>query len=261
MKERGSSSMATLTIEPNAAVTLRIAYEDELFVVVEKPAGLVTQPGLGHERDTLLNGLFSRYGATLQNLGKDRDFGLLHRLDREASGLLIVPLRAGAYDALRAQFVSRGVRKFYWAVVGASPKAAQGVIRKPIDEYTSTVRGGRHGKKLARVSSAGKPAVTAYRVIEASPLGALLECRAATGRLHQVRVHLASIKCPIIGDGLYGGEHTGARMALHAHRLVFKHPVSGEEIDVRSKYPNDLKGVLRRLKLKTPTILDRSDAS
>lgn len=249
--------MINLSVHPNEAVSFKIHHEDEDIVVVEKPAKMVTQPGLGHEQDTLLNGLFARFGTKLQNLGKTRDFGLLHRLDRETSGLLVVALRPRAYDAMREMFEAREVSKYYWAVVQPAPKRESGVIRRPIAEYEAD---NRAVKKLARVSSGGKQAVTAYRVLNASPLGAVVECRAMTGRLHQIRVHMECIGSPIYGDGLYGprGTFTGTRLALHAHRLRFKHPVTGEVIDVDSPWPKDLRTALSRLRLKRPDADDSS---
>lgn len=240
-----------LSITPNDEISFKIHFEDDDLLVLEKPARLVTQPGLGHEHDTLLNGLFARHGAKLQNLGKSRDFGLLHRLDRETSGLLVVALRPRAYDGLRAAFEERNISKYYWAVVQPAPKRESGVIRKPIAEYEAD---NRRVRKLARVSSAGKPAITAYRVLQGSPLGAVVECRAVTGRLHQIRVHMESVGAPIVGDGLYGprGGPAASRLALHAHRLKFEHPVSGENVDVTTVWPKDLRGVLARLKLKRP---------
>jgi len=240
-----------LSITPNEAINFKIHFEDDDLIIIEKPARLVTQPGLGHEHDTLLNGLFARHGAKLQNLGKSRDFGLLHRLDRETSGLLVVALRPRAYDGLRKAFEERRISKYYWAVVQPAPKHESGVIRKPIAEYEAD---NRRVRKLARVSSAGKPAVTAYRVISKSGLGAVVECRAVTGRLHQIRVHMEAIGAPIVGDGLYGprGGPAASRLALHAHRLKFEHPVTGDVIDVRTGWPKDLRGVLSRLKLKRP---------
>jgi 23S rRNA pseudouridine1911/1915/1917 synthase len=240
-----------LSITPNADVPFTIRHQDEDLLVVDKPARIATQPGKGHEHDTLLNGLFTTFGPLLQNLGRTRDFGLLHRLDMQTSGLLIVGLRPRAYDALRAQFESREVKKFYWAVTMRAPKKPSGVIRRPIIEETEH-------KKTARISSAGKPAVTAYRVLQvgtAAGHAALIECRPVTGRLHQVRVHLDSLGCPILGDDVYGPKsvmRAAARLALHAHRLVFKHPVSGESIDVRSPWPKDLTALLKRMGLSKP---------
>lgn len=251
--------MPSLSIQPNADIAFKTRYEDEHIVIVEKPARLVTQPGLAHQDDTLLNGLFSKWGNRLQKLGKERDYGLLHRLDRETSGLLVVALSISAYDGLRAMFESRRIRKFYLALVRDPPNQPRGVIDRPIAEYQGQARGNASGrvgkKKLARVSSSGKEAITAYRVVSRSNLGAMLECRAVTGKLHQIRVHLASIGSPILGDGLYGTEavkHAAPRLALHAHRLAFDHPVTGSNLDVRSPLPRDMKGVLVRLKLEGP---------
>jgi len=257
--------MATLSIEPNDRVTFKVRYEDQDVMVVGKPAGVVTTPGLGHEADSLLNGLFARMGNRLQNLGKQRDFGLLHRLDRDTSGLVIVALSTGAYDALREAFEQRTVEKYYWAVTRNVPKRAQGVIRRPIAEYEGKTPGDTRVKKLARVSSAGKPALTAYRTLSASNTGALLECRAVTGRLHQVRVHLESIGCPIYGDAFYSrtAPREGAhRLALHAHRLAYSHPITGERVDVSTPWPGDLRGLLKRLRLPRPDLPQESaDAS
>lgn len=256
--------MTAFSIQPNDEVTFKVHFEDEHLAVVTKPPHVVTQPGLGHEGDSLLNGLFSRWGPRLQKLGQARDFGLLHRLDRETSGVLVVALSAKAYDGLRTSFESREVRKYYWAFVHGTPDPAQGVIRKPIAESAGRTldtpapvrRSGKPGpKKLARISSGGKPAVTAYRTLSTGPLGSLVECRPVTGRLHQVRVHLESIGCPILGDGLYAPRGVAAgsgRLALHSHRIVFTHPITGETVDCDSGWPADLKRLLNRLRLQRP---------
>lgn len=254
--------MAQLSIEPNERVQYKIRYQSEHVLVIEKPAHLVTQPGIGHERSSLLNGLFAEFGPKLQQLGKDRDFGLLHRLDKETSGLVVVALTAQAYDMLRDQFELRAVRKFYWAIVKDRPKGNSGVIRKPIAEFQGTPtadkreRSGGRTLKLARISSAGKPALTAFRLISEGAAGSLVECRAVTGRLHQVRVHMASIGCPILGDQYYAPSSVralGSRLALHAHRVAFPDPGNPEvEIDVHSPFPKDLRSVLKLLKLPKP---------
>jgi len=248
------SKVSNYSVEPNESVLFRVLYEDEDVVVVDKPSHLVTQPGLGHDGDTLLNGMFAKWGDRLQNLGRARDFGLLHRLDRETSGVLIVALRPRAYDAMRLAFSERRVAKYYWAVSTETPSRLSGVIKRPIAEYESDRR---NGKKMARISSGGKPAVTAYRVLSASALGCVLECRAVTGRLHQVRVHLEAIGCPVSGDGFYGPPRRRAtsRLALHAHRVTFVHPVSGALVDVKSGWPKDLKGLLAMLKLQRPDLM------
>lgn len=246
-----------LSIAPNEAVTFKVRHQDEHLLVVDKPAGLVTQPGKGHEHDTLLNGLYAQWGSRLQNLGRNRDFGLLHRLDKPTSGLLIVGLSAAAYDAMREAFAARAIRKFYWAVTHRAPSKPAGVINRPIQEYED--RGEHDGQKLARVSSAGKPSITAYRTLAVGPIGdaALMECRPVTGRLHQVRVHLASIGCEILGDPVYAKSaiaRAAPRVMLHSHRVVFEHPLTRERIDVRSPCPRDMGRVLEKFGLPKPTI-------
>jgi 23S rRNA pseudouridine1911/1915/1917 synthase len=247
--------MATYSVEPNPKVTCRIRYEDETVLVVEKPARIVTQPGLGHDRSSLLNGLFARYGNRLQNLGAARDFGLLHRLDRETSGVLIVALEASAYDRLREDFELRRIRKYYWAIVKKAPDPASGVVRTALAEVKAVDRASDRPIKLARISRGGKPAVTAYRTLSASELGALVECRPMTGRLHQVRVHMASIGSAVLGDDFYasgGVAEASPRLALHAHRVAFAHPKTGALVDVATEMPKDLRGVLTRLRLAMP---------
>ncbi|MBL9000866.1 MAG: RluA family pseudouridine synthase [Phycisphaerae bacterium] len=247
--------MTHLSIEPNDRITFRVRYEDAHLAVVVKPPGIVTAPGKSHDRTSLLNGLFARYGTAMQNLGRERDFGLLHRLDKATSGLVMAALSIPAYESMRAAFEARRVAKFYWAVVRDPPNKPSGVINRPIAEYEGTVKGESRVKKLAKVSSAGKPALTAYRVVAQSNSGAILECRAVTGRLHQVRVHLDSIGCPILGDDMYGPtavRKAAVRLALHAHRIKFDHPVTGVGLDVRAPWPTDLRSLLKRLGLERP---------
>jgi RluA family pseudouridine synthase len=245
--------MSTLSIEPNERVTYKLHYADDDLLVVGKPPHVPSQPGKGHDTDTLLNALFANYGQQLQNLGAARDYGLLHRLDKQASGLLIVGLKPRAYDALRKQFQERTVKKFYWAVTAKAPKEPTGVIKLPISERAGG--GMRDTLKTGYVSNTGKPAVTAYRVLEKSDFGALIEARPVTGRLHQVRIHLDAIGCTILGDDFYGPKslsEASPRLSLHAHRLVFTHPTSGVEMDIKTVWPQDLRKLLHRLKLKRP---------
>lgn len=248
-----------LSVTPNEAVTFGVRYADEFLMVVEKPARLVTQPGKGHDTDTLLNGLFAAHGPKLQNLGAARDFGLLHRLDKMTSGLLVVALRGRAYDALRADFEERRVGKFYWAVCMKAPSQPSGLIRRPIVE-TEPRAGARGETRSARVSPAGKPAATAFRLLASSPAAALIEARPLTGRLHQVRVHLDSLGCTVLGDDFYGSKaafKAAPRLALHAHRLTFTHPETGQTIDVKSAFPKDLRPLLRRLALPRPDLQEQ----
>ncbi|MCA9279733.1 MAG: RluA family pseudouridine synthase [Phycisphaeraceae bacterium] len=249
-----------LSIEPNEHITFGIRYQDENVVVIEKPTRRVTDPGLGHDRDTILNGLFHHFPHQLQQLGKTRDFGLLHRLDRETSGLLVVALSKDAYDGLRAQFEDRKIAKYYWAVCRGVPNTPTGIINRPILEQGGQQRG---SKLTAVISSQGQPAATAFRVLTSASDVSMIEARPITGRLHQIRVHMSSIKCPILGDTFYAPKPVAAtapRVALHAHRLVFTHPVTQEPMDVRSRFPRDLVKLLNRLGLQRPD-LDGSAAS
>ncbi len=245
--------MAQYSVEPNPRITFKIVHEDDDLLVVLKPPRLPTQPGKGHENDTLLNGLFATHSKLLQNLGAARDFGLLHRLDKDASGLLVVALRNRAYDRLRDAFQNRDMKKFYWAICSRTPKEPKGVIRLSIGETGGTAT----TPKTSRISRSGKPAITAYRVLDSSTLGSLIEARAATGRLHQVRVHLEAIGCPILGDEFYAPASTRSaapRLALHAHRLAFTHPTSGEAMNFHAPWPSDLRRALSRLRLQRPDL-------
>ena len=246
--------MSTGVPVANSRITCKTIYADESVLVVEKPPRLVTLPGKGHEHDTLLNGLMATHGQTLSQLGADRSFGLLHRLDKGTSGVLIVALSRDAYDGLRAQFAKRLIEKYYWAVCHKAPASAKGVITKPIGERE--IRINKYStRKEARLVSTGHQAVTAYRVLQDSQLAALIEARAVTGRLHQVRLHLDFIGSAILGDRLYGPKtvrRASLRLALHAHRVVFEHPITGVKVDARSPWPKDLKSLLARMRLDTP---------
>jgi len=252
------------TIQPNQRVTYRVLHRDDDLLIVEKPARVVTHPGIGHEHDTLLNGLWVEFGERLRQLGSGRGWGLVHRLDRETSGVVAVALSIAAYDGMRAQFEEREVRKFYWAITHKAPREVEGVIKRPIQEVVRKT-GKYTSVKLAKISDAGKPAVTAYRTLAASDLAALVEARPVTGRLHQVRVHMDLIGCSIVGDEHYGprmAREAGPRLALHAHRLCLAHPVTGEAMDVRTTWPGDLRGLLRAMRLPRPDLDEgQADAS
>lgn len=240
--------MEQWSVRPNPAVPFEVRYEDGGLLVVEKPAGVVTQPGKGHQRDSLLNGLFARWPARLQNLGLKRDWGLLHRLDRDCSGLVIVALRNRVYAALREAFESQRVKKTYWAIVLGTPTPRQGVIQSPIAEVVGA-------RKLAAIRRDGRKAVTAYRVLASGEGVSLIEARPATGRLHQIRVHLASIGSPILGDSIYGAAAQSIRvprLCLHAARLSFVHPESSKRLAVSTDWPRDLETTRKRFRLPDP---------
>ncbi|MEL7473987.1 MAG: RNA pseudouridine synthase [Planctomycetota bacterium] len=251
--------MSAIPIEANERVSFGVAHEDDRVAVIAKPPRLVTTPGVGHEHDTLLNGLIARWGDRLSQLGAARSWGLLHRLDRETSGLLLVAFDVEAYRHLRAQFEATNVRKFYWAVVRGTPKRERGVVKLPIAEqlkknskYTQV----RTARIAARGDRAARAAVTAYRTLATGHGASLIEARPVTGRLHQIRVHLDAIGCAVLGDKLYGPkavDDAAARLALHAHRISVEHP-DGGRLDVSSGWPKDLRNVLRRAGLPRPDL-------
>lgn len=224
-----------------------LLHRDDALLVVDKPAGLVVEPGLGHRRDSLLNGLMAAHGDSLSLMGPSRDWGLLHRLDRETSGCVLVALRPAAYDSLREQFESRRVRKSYLAIVNGRPRMSEGVVDTALEE----VRRGDLKVSVPGRRGAGRPAVTRYRVLASTKSQALLLVSIDTGRLHQIRAHLAGIGHPIEGDRIYRTDlppntsrpppgREAPPLLLHAWRLGFSHPESGRAMEAESPPPRAL---------------------
>lgn len=245
------------SVEPNTSIPYQIRYADDHLLVVEKPSGVVTQPGRKHETTSLLNGLFTNYGNQLQNLGESRGWGLLHRLDKDTSGLVLVALRNRAYDHLLDQFKNRRVKKTYWAIVSGRPRPAQGVIQKSIKEVVGS-------RKKAVISRDGKQGITAYRVLESSEGVSLIEARPKTGRLHQIRVHFAALGHPLLGETLYCGKEKPPqvrRLCLHAANLSFIHPETTHRVEVRTLWPKDLAKTLKRFGLSAPDSLTENDSA
>jgi 23S rRNA pseudouridine1911/1915/1917 synthase len=227
--------------EPDPEVVVDVRYADDDVVVVDKPAGLVVHPGAGHADGTLVNGLLARFPG-LESVGDPLRPGIVHRLDRDTSGLLAVARSARAYDSLVGQLAARSVERVYKALVWGRPTSPRGMIDAPI---------GRSGARRTRmaVRSAGKQARTEYKVVETfdRPVCSLLECTLETGRTHQIRVHLSAIGHPVVGDGTYGGSRDQialARPFLHAATLGFDHPVTGERMRFEDGLPNELQAVL-----------------
>jgi len=224
-------------------IPLRIVYEDEDLVVVDKPPGLVVHPAAGHRSGTLLNALLARYPDL--PLDEEKRPGIVHRLDKDTSGLIVVARSHDARENLQAQFKAREVLKVYLSLVEGVVEPRNGVIDASIGRDT------RDRKRMAVVPSGGRLAVTEFRVLERLGEYTLLEARPRTGRTHQVRVHLAFLGHPVVGDSVYGHRKRPLaleRQFLHAHRLAFRHPSSGREVELVSELPADLERVLEMLR-------------
>jgi 23S rRNA pseudouridine1911/1915/1917 synthase len=230
------------TADPAIAVDVR--YADDDVVVLAKPAGLVVHPGAGHADGTLVNGLLARY-PEMAGVGDEMRPGIVHRLDRDTSGLLVAARTARAYDSLVEQISGRTVDRKYVALAWGTFASPRGVIDAPIGRSTA-----RRTRMAVRES--GKSARTAYDVRFAftHPVCTLVDCRLETGRTHQIRVHLSAIGHPIVGDGTYGGARDAIaldRPFLHAAHLGFDQPTTGERLSFDDPLPADLAAVLADL--------------
>lgn len=231
------------TAEAPEDIPLTIVFEDEALLVIDKPAGLVVHPGSGNWSGTLLNALLHH----APQLAEVPRAGIVHRLDKETSGLLVVAKTLAAQTDLVRQLQARTVKRQYLAVA-AGRMARDGKVAQPI---------GRHPVQRTRMAvvaetRGGKPAVTHYRVLEAFARCTLVECSLETGRTHQIRVHLASINHPLVGDPVYGKRDPALpqfpRQALHAARLGLIHPVSGRSSQWEAPLPDDMKRLLEQLR-------------
>ncbi|HEY6961607.1 MAG TPA: RluA family pseudouridine synthase [Gaiellaceae bacterium] len=215
----------------------RLAYEDEHVLVVDKPAGLVVHPGHGHASGTLVDALAGKIAG-----GDPERPGIVHRLDRDTSGLLVAARTEEAFERLSELVRERALERTYLALVHGRPRSRRGKIDAPI---------GRDRGDATRISldtDTPREAVTHFEVDELFPHDALLRVTLETGRMHQIRVHLAAIDLPVVGDATYGAAAEGLdRQFLHAARLAFPHPVTGVRIETESPLPDDLRGYLDRL--------------
>jgi 23S rRNA pseudouridine1911/1915/1917 synthase len=234
------------------AIPLSICFEDAHLIVIDKPAGLVVHPAPGNPDGTLVNALIAHCGASLAGIGGVRRPGIVHRLDKDTSGLIVAAKTELAHRALSRDFAARRISRAYAAIVWGVPVPASGEIAGNIGRSVTD------RKKMAVVAeSRGKPAVTRYRVERAfADVAALIECRLLTGRTHQIRVHLAHRGHPLVGDPVYGGRAGRVRsraiaafprQALHARHLGFTHPATGEKLTFDSKLPDDIAGLLTNL--------------
>ena len=247
------------------ATPLKIVYEDEHLIVLDKPAGQVVHPGAGVQSGTLAHALLHHAPAVGQGGGEGRP-GIVHRLDRDTSGLMVVAKTETAYLALVEALRRRTVKRTYLAIVWGDPGPSEGRVDLPLG------RDPRDRRRMAVVRGpAGKPSVTHWRVLERYGLSTLIEARLETGRTHQIRVHMTAVRHPVIGDPTYGGrvkkllslrpvERSLAhallrllpRQALHAVGLEFAHPVTGEKLEFRSEAPADIQEALERLRAFAP---------
>jgi 23S rRNA pseudouridine1911/1915/1917 synthase len=270
----------TVTVPPAEDTTLRgeaiplnIVYEDDALIVIDKPAGLVVHPGAGNSDGTLVNALIAHCGESLSGIGGVARPGIVHRLDKDTSGLLVVAKTDQAHRALADQFAdhgrSGGLERRYLALVWGAPPRKHGIVDAPI---------GRHPASRTKMAvlplGKGRHAATAWRVVEtfgpkaagskSAPIASLIECTLETGRTHQVRVHLAHLGHPLIGDSLYGSGFKSKqralpeplrsklaaldRQALHAAHLAFEHPTSGTLLRFNSPLPPDLAEIVDTFK-------------
>jgi 23S rRNA pseudouridine1911/1915/1917 synthase len=240
------------------AIDLDVRFEDDHVIVFNKPAGMVVHPGAGNPDRTLVNALIAHCGDSLRGIGGVRRPGIVHRLDKDTSGVMVAAKTEAAHASLTAQFAARSVERAYQAVAWGVPRPRQGEIAGNIG------RSRRNRTKMAVLRQGGRPALTRYRVSRTFGRAAsLLECRLATGRTHQIRVHLAEPAHPVLGDPLYG-RSTPARLAglpaparaavqglagqaLHAHVIGFDHPASGERLRFEVELPKHFKSLIENL--------------
>ena len=248
----------TATPAPQA-IPLTIVYEDADLLVIDKAADMVVHPAAGNPDGTLVNALLAHCGDRLSGIGGVRRPGIVHRLDKDTSGLMVVAKTDRAHQGLSAQFADRTLSRTYRAVVWGLPAAREGEVEAPI---------GRHPQDRKRMAvvrgPTGKPATTRYRVLRGFGLTAsLVECKLLTGRTHQIRVHMADIGHPVVGDPLYAKVRapklkalrpdlrealTGfPRQALHAVALEFIHPVTGDRVSFASPFPSDIQSLIHSL--------------
>lgn len=244
---------APLEAEPQD-IPLVVAFEDENLIVVDKPAGMVVHPAAGNPDGTLVNALLHHCAGRLSGINGVARPGIVHRIDKDTSGLLVVAKTDAAHEGLAAQFAAHSIDRRYLAVCAGQPNPAEGTIDARLG------RSDADRKKMAVLpadSSRGKHAVTHYRTLRRLAHAALIECRLETGRTHQVRVHAASIGHPLLGDPAYGGtpkalrpllERLGfRRQALHAAELGFIHPVTGERLSFSAELPPDMAELIDEL--------------
>ncbi len=229
------------------AIPLGVLYEDEHLLAINKAAGMVVHPGVGTGEDTLVHALLAHCAGGLSGVGGVERPGIVHRLDKETSGVLLVAKNDAAHRGLSEQFAGRHLRKEYLALVSGVPRLQSGVIERAISRHPV------HRERMT-VGEGGRPARTDWAIVEAfGGQAALLRCRIHSGRTHQIRVHLKSIGHPLLGDKVYGWKPDPAlpappRVMLHAERIAFLHPITARPLDVRAPLPEDFAQLLAALR-------------
>jgi len=229
------------------AIPLAVLFEDAHLLAVNKPAGMVVHPGVGTGEDTLVHALLAHCAGSLSGVGGVERPGIVHRIDKETTGVLVVAKHDAAHRALSDQFASRTLRKEYLALVSGAPAAASGTVDRAISRHPV------HRHRMT-VGEGGRPARTDWTVVERfGRHAALLRCRIHTGRTHQIRVHLKSLGHPLLGDATYGwkpvaGLPPAPRVMLHAEHLELTHPVTGRPLDLRAPVPEDFATLLTALR-------------
>ena len=258
LKVKGGEAFSLTVPDPEPAhnepqdIPLVIPFEDEHLLVVDKPAGLVVHPAAGNREGTLVNALLHHCAGRLSGIGGVARPGIVHRIDKDTSGLLVVAKTDVAHEGLAKQFAAHSIDRRYLAIVSGVPKTADGMVDAPL------ARSAHDRKKIAIVEGRrGKKAVTHWRRLSVLRDAALVECRLETGRTHQVRVHMASIGHPLLGDPVYGrgksvhrqllNQLDFKRQALHAAVLGFTHPVTKARLSFESALPSDMQELLAAL--------------
>ena len=257
LRVKAGQTFAILVPEPEPAepvaqaIALSVVYEDEALIVIDKPAGMVVHPAPGNADRTLVNALLAHCGPSLTGIGGVRRPGIVHRIDKDTSGLLVAAKTEPAIVGLQRQFADHSVARCYEAIVWGVPNPTEGTIEGAI---------GRHPvdrKRMAMVGRGGKAALTRYKLRRRlGSRASLLECRLATGRTHQIRVHLSARGHALVGDPVYGRTRGRAgplaalhfpRQALHAATLGFIHPITGSWLEFTAPMPDDMRSLIARL--------------
>ena len=219
-------------------IDLDVLFEDDDLLVINKAAGLVVHPGAGHRKHTLVNALLA-HCKNLSGIGGKERPGIVHRLDKETSGALVIAKNDATHRDLAKQFADRAIGKIYLALVAGAPRKSFGTIEAPIARHPV------HRKKMSVAQRAGRSARTEYRVVRSSGDASLVECTIHSGRTHQIRVHLHHLGHPVLGDKLYGGKRAGnfPRQMLHAWKLSFRHPRTGKTMHFTAPVPDDFEKI------------------